>query len=203
MARKKSEPTESEPKETAAPAKVGRPTLLTPELADEICDRVASGETLPNICVDERIPHERTIRRWAREDGPFREAYARAREEQMHSWADEIVTISDDGSRDYVVTEENGRKVTKVDHDHIQRSKLRVDTRKFLMAKIAPKTFGEKVNVDVRTGPIDEMNDEQLDQHIARIAADLGVSLARPSDGAGGEEAQAESQPAGRLRPVH
>lgn len=160
----------------------GRPTLLTPELAELICDEIANGKTLPQICQAEAMPGERTIRRWARDDEAFRQAYAHAREEQMHTWADEIITISDDSTRD---VSEDGR----VNHDHISRSKLRIDTRKFLMAKIAPKTFGDKLDVDVRTGPLDGMTDDQLADHIARLAVAAGVSFATTGDGDGGEEA--------------
>lgn len=195
--RRKPSPETGTPQRITEARPTGRPSLFTPEIAEEICDRIACGETLPNICRDEHMPAEKTIRKWARHDAHgFREAYARAREEQMHAWSDEIITISDDGSRDVIVTEENGRKVEKVNHDHIQRSKLRVDTRKFLMAKIAPKTFGEKVDIDLRTGPLDEMNDEQLAEHILRLASGLGVSIAGFGEGDGGEAPAPEPKPA-------
>lgn len=173
-----------------APAKANpphRPSSFTPEIGEMICDLIADGKTLPQICASPTMPHESTIRRWARADETFRASYARAREEQMHTWADEIVTIADDSTRDMI--EADGAK--RVDHDHINRSKLRIDTRKFLMAKIAPKTFGEKLDVDVRTGPLDGMTDEQLADHINRLAVSAGVSLAQSRDGDGGAEAPA------------
>lgn len=188
---KKPKPHTATPVRETQAKPIGRPTDLTQQLAEEICDRIACGETLPQICRDEHMPAEATIRRWARAEGPFREAYARAREEQMHAWSDEIVTISDDGSRDYVL--EDGTK--RVDHDHIQRAKLRVDTRKFLMAKIAPKAFGEKVDIDLRTGRLDEMTDEQLANHIASLAAGLGVEIAGLGASLGGEEAPQGKKP--------
>jgi hypothetical protein len=103
------------------------------------------GETLTDICKEDHMPERRTVIRWKNAREAFGLAYARAREDQAHAWADEIVSIADDGRRDYVKTED-GREI--VDHDHIQRSKLRVDTRKFLMAKIAPRLYGDKVALE-------------------------------------------------------
>lgn len=67
--------------------------------------------------------------------------YARARMLLTESLVDEIIEISDDKSRDFVQTDDG----LKVDHDHINRSKLRVDSRKWLASKIAPKLYGDRV----------------------------------------------------------
>lgn len=66
----------------------------------------------------------------------------------MEVWADEIVEIADDSTLDVVTKEgRNGATYQAVDQENIQRARLRVDTRKFLMAKIAPSSFGDKVEV--------------------------------------------------------
>jgi len=123
--------------------RTGRPSDYTPELANQICDRLAAGQSLREICRDDDMPHESTVRKWAVEDREgFYTQYARAREAQTEYWADEIVAIADDSARDSW-TDENG--VERVDHDHISRSRLRVDTRKWLMSKLAPKKYGDRV----------------------------------------------------------
>jgi hypothetical protein len=71
---------------------------------------------------------------WQNADPSRRERYARAREAQIRVWAGEIVEIADDNVRDVYETEE-GRTI--VDHDHIQRAKLRVDSRRWLLSKLA------------------------------------------------------------------
>lgn len=82
---------------------------------------------------------------WARDDHAFGEMYARAKEVQADRFAEELIEIADDGSNDWMEREiAAGVVVTVPDHEHINRSKLRVDTRKFLMAKMAPRKYGEQ-----------------------------------------------------------
>jgi hypothetical protein len=72
--------------------------------------------------------------------------YARAREVGYYKMADETIEIADDSSRDWKKTvDKNGNEITVVDHDHIARSRLRVDTRKWLLAKVLPKIYGDRV----------------------------------------------------------
>lgn len=70
--------------------------------------------------------------------------YARAREARADKLAEDILTISDDGANDTMV-DEHGKKV--VNQDVIQRSRLRVDSRKWLASKMLPKKYGEKLDV--------------------------------------------------------
>lgn len=92
------------------------------------------------------MPDRVTVWRWQRANEDFRNLYAQSRMEQAHYWSDEIVDISDDGSRDY---KESGDRGPVVDMDHIARSRLRVDTRKFLMAKIVPKIYGDRIAQEI------------------------------------------------------
>ncbi len=125
---------------------MARPSKFTQSLADKICERIAGGESLRLICADAKMPGKTTVMRWLADNGlpEFRDQYAHAREAQADHFADEILAIADDGSNDTYTTED-GREV--VNHDYIQRSRLRVDTRKWLMSKVAPKKYGDKMNV--------------------------------------------------------
>ena len=76
----------------------------------------------------------------AREDVSL--AIARAREDGLDVIAADCLSIADDGTRDYAPSDD-GREI--VDHDHIQRSKLRIDTRLKLLAKWDPKRYGDKL----------------------------------------------------------
>lgn len=126
-------------------AKRGRPSKFTKELASRICERLAAGESLRAVCRDEGMPAAQTVLRWAAKE-PFSEQYARAREIGYAHMAEELLEIADDGTNDYVERErENGTKHVVFDAEHVQRSKLRVDTRKWLLSKCLPKVYGDKI----------------------------------------------------------
>src|SRR5216683_5843477 len=73
----------------------------------------------------------------------------RAREEQADKLFREIIEIADDASGDYVTTSE-GKRI--VDHENIQRSRLRVDARKWAAARLAPRKYGDHISHEVK-GP--------------------------------------------------
>jgi len=136
----------------AVPKKRGRPSKYTPEIAAEICERLANGELLNAICAEESTPSLTAVMEWVRDDREgFAQMYARAREVQIERMSHEIITISDDGSGDYVTrTREDGSEYEAVDQEHIQRSKLRVDARKWLLSKLKPEKYGDRVSQDVQ-----------------------------------------------------
>lgn len=142
----------------AAKKATGRPSKFSQAVADEICGRLATGESLRGICRDnDGLPEAATIFRWlASADlafAGFREQYARAREIQADALVDEILEIADDGTNDYTTRKgSDDDDVQVVNHDHIQRSRLRVDTRKWFASKVLPKKYGERVQTEV-TGP--------------------------------------------------
>lgn len=105
-----------------------------------ICNRIADGESLRSICRDEGMPSKALVLRWVGELPSFRDQYVRAREAQADGYFEEIVDIADDGQRDYTVGED-GQEF--VNHDHIQRARLRVDARKWVAARMAPKKYGD------------------------------------------------------------
>jgi hypothetical protein len=128
---------------------IGRPTLYNEALALEICTRLADGESLRKICNDEHMPHRHTVLNWAMDTKhPFFDQYARARDIQADTYADEIVDIADDGTLDWV--EMHTRQGAKIvgDHEHIQRSRLRVDSRKWIASKLKPKRYGDKITTE-------------------------------------------------------
>lgn len=121
----------------------GRPTKYTKALGDTICQRLADGESLRSICRDEGMPDERTVRSWTLEENhPISPQYAKARESQYLKWAEELLDIADDGTNDYVKRPEGGMALNA---EHINRSRLRVDTRKWLLSKMLPKVYGDKL----------------------------------------------------------
>ena len=131
--------------------KKGRPSLYTDKLASKICRRLAEGESLRAICADKAMPAISTVMGWLFDGNhdEFLEQYARAREAQAEVRADEIVDIADDDTNDFTA-DKDGKLVA--DHEHIQRSRLRVDARKWIAAKLLPKRYGDKLDLGGTVG---------------------------------------------------
>lgn len=147
------------------PKKNGRPTLYSEEMALEICRRIASGETLIEICRDEHMAHETTVRGWVLEDemglaekkgSPwfgFAALYARARLMQIEHEVEEIKLITDNPvageitSIKYISDKEgNPIEVREVRReDMLGHRRLQVDTRKWRAGKIAAHRYGERL----------------------------------------------------------
>jgi hypothetical protein len=132
---------------------MGRQSLYTAEIAKAICERLASGETLNSICEDEGMPASSTVRLWVHED---REGFAalsvRAYEMGCHAIADDCIQIADDARNDWM--ERRGQEDAGwiANGEHIQRSRLRIETRMRLLGKWAPKVYGDKVETTLQ-GP--------------------------------------------------
>lgn len=136
--------------------KLGRRSDYTPEIAELICQRLADGQTLIEVCRDEAMPAESTVRRWALEDREgFAAKYAQAREIGYLKLADELMEISDDGTNDWVERQnKDGSTYTALDAEHVQRSRLRVETRKWLLSKALPKIYGDRLDLNHGGGPL-------------------------------------------------
>ena len=106
----------------------GRPTLYTPELADDICAHLSRGISLNRICQLHEMPGHTAVWQWLERYPEFAAKYARAREVQAEYYADEMVDISD-----------------TADKENAQAIRVRVDTRKWIAAKLRPKKYGELV----------------------------------------------------------
>jgi hypothetical protein len=121
---------------------MGRPSTFADEIFGQICDRLADGQTLSQICRDPEMPDRETVKRWTRNDDGRRRQYDMARQDGMDALADTIVDISWDTSNDTTTTE---RGTAVANHEWIARSRLKVDTIKFLMSKINPARYGDKL----------------------------------------------------------
>lgn len=128
---------------------MGRPSDFSQEKADAICERLIEGESLRSICLVDDMPHASTVCRWLAKDADFREQYAHAREAQADTLTDEMLDIADDGTNDWMERKNDEGDVVRVEYngDAVQRSKLRIDTRKWYASKLAPKKYGDKVQL--------------------------------------------------------
>lgn len=112
------------------------------ELFNEICERMANGETLMKICRDDHMPNRATVQRWIMNDDGKRRQYEAARRACVEFWSDQIIDIATDGSKD-TITDRKGR--ARCDWEWLGRSKLRVETMFKLMRVIDPARYGDKL----------------------------------------------------------
>lgn len=131
------------PKKT--PKKNGRPSKYTDKLADKICQMIAQGQSVRSICAKKDTISMQTFFRWLRENDKFREQYARACEERSYMHAEDIIEIADDATNDYMEKLEGDGYI--FNSENVQRSRLRIDTRKWLMSKLNPKVYGDKLDM--------------------------------------------------------
>lgn len=138
--------------------KRGRPSIYSQELADRICAELADGKSLREVCSQDDMPDERTVRTWAINDQKpedatpetvgFSPQYAKAREAGYALMADELLEIADDGSNDWIFRNKPDNPGYEANGEHIQRSRLRVDTRKWFLSKVLPKVYGDKQTLE-------------------------------------------------------
>lgn len=113
--------------------KTGRPSKYSDELAEKICEKIANGRSLRSICAEDGMPTTSTVCKWLIENKEFSEQYARAREKQADYFAEEIIEIADS---------------VPADSAEVAKAKLQIDARKWKAAKLAPKKYGEKLELD-------------------------------------------------------
>jgi hypothetical protein len=119
------------------------------ELFELICERISiSSDGLHKICDEVKI-HPSNFYRWISEDEKLRDRYAHARELQAELLADEIISIADDSSRDTKTIQSKGGEQIEIENtEWTNRSRLRVEARKWIAAKLKPKKYGDKVEVE-------------------------------------------------------
>ena len=136
------------------PVKAGRPSSYTLELAESFCAELACGRPMKEICADPGMPDARTIFRWLNQHEEFQRLYVIARAAACDAMAAEILEIADDTSSDWIeepAKSGNGR-VRRADNAVVQRARLRIESRKWLLSKLKPEKYGDVQQTQL-TGP--------------------------------------------------
>lgn len=124
--------------------KRGRPTVRTPEIVDAILTQIAEGRSLVSILKSRAdFPVYSSFMEWVSQDKVLAERYAKAKEDQADYLAEELLDIADDGSNDWMETNDPENPGWKLNGEHYQRSRLRVDTRKWIASKLKAKKYGD------------------------------------------------------------
>ncbi|WFL66384.1 ubiquitin carboxyl-hydrolase [Pantoea sp. X85] len=118
----------------ATKAKTGRPSDYLPEVAADICSLLANGESLRKVCERPGMPSKTSVFRWLAEHSEFRDQYAKATETRADAIFEEMFDIADN------VAEEAAA---------VGKARLRIDTRKWALARMNPKKYGDKVSQEI------------------------------------------------------
>jgi hypothetical protein len=111
-------------------SKAGRPEKYgVEEWSGKICERIAEGESLVNICRDPKFPSYSTVLVMLEKHSDFSGRYARARGDQADRFAMEIVDIADSC-------------------DDPAKARLQIDARKWVASKMLPKKYGDKIDLE-------------------------------------------------------
>jgi CRISPR/Cas system-associated endonuclease Cas3-HD len=128
---------------------MARPTNYTEEQADLICEKIATSNfSMKSICEQLDIPVG-TVLAWLHREPTFQEKYARAKEMQADLLAEEILDIADDGSNDFMTIVKGDQEYEVENKEFVNRSRLRVDSRKWIASKLKPKKYGDRITQEI------------------------------------------------------
>ena len=123
----------------------GRPIDYTPGLADRICELLADGQSMRKVCENEWAPAKSVVFRWLRTIPEFADQYAKAKEEAADSMVDDMQDIADDARNDWMTNNDPDNPGFRFMGENVNRSRLRVDTRKWIAARLKAKKYGDKI----------------------------------------------------------
>lgn len=143
--------------------------MFTQEVADKVLAGLAEGKSLRAVCREPGMPAASTVLSWTEDNKEFGEQYARVRARAYQLLADEIIDISDDSNGDVICGEDG---VERTDAERVARSKLRIDSRKWMLSKMLPKVYGDKLDLN-HSGRI-ALPREMSEEDLVRIASGSG-----------------------------
>jgi hypothetical protein len=157
----------------------GRPSIpFNQEIADRLCEALSTSNKststiLKDLGKDGDTVGLTTIFKWLNDNEEFAKQYARGKEEQADFLAEEMIDIADDSSLDVAFNDEGKPFIY---HEHINRSKLRVDTRKWIASKLKPKKYGDRITQDVNINEdLNSLTEAQLLSKIDLFQKKLGI----------------------------
>lgn len=115
-------------------------------IVQEVCDKIAEGRSLLSVLKDKKIyPARSTFMLWLKQSDNYAHAYTQACDQRADLIFEELIQIADNTSEDVIVLPD-GTEVTN--HEKIQRDRLRVDTRKWMLARMNPRKYSDRINVN-------------------------------------------------------
>lgn len=115
---------------------------------ENVLKHIREGMSVTDACKLPDTVSNTTFYEYVANDSTKADKYARASEIRANLMFDEIITIADESVNDIIIGEDG---VEKVNHENIQRSRLRVDARKWALSKMNPKKYSDNSKLDVTT----------------------------------------------------
>ena len=109
----------------------------------EICSYISEGKSVSNACIKAKLTKS-TYLRWISENDQYEIHHSTAMQDRADSMFEDILKICD-STEDDIIINEDGNPI--INHNVIQRDRLRIDARKWILAKMVPKKYGDKVDV--------------------------------------------------------
>lgn len=145
---------------------MGRHSTYTPEIDEEIINRISNGEPLRVICRDEHMPAWRTVYDWLDSDQEFSARFARARDLGFDAIAQQALEIADTPMLGFRTEIGDDGKTKTVEEDMLGHRKLQIETRLKLLAKWSPKRYGDKIDLNhggvLSIRDVSELSDAEL-----------------------------------------
>lgn len=140
-------------------------------LAQEICERIAVGELLINICADsEHLPTMRRCNQWLRENLEFNQLYQSAISDRLGVFEEEVIKIADDMRRDFKTVIKNGQEKHVPDPEMVARARLRIEVRFKHLKALRPQRWGETSTLITKSGDGFDASNLSADELEAQIA---------------------------------
>ena len=116
---------------------------------NEICEYIEQGKSLRSILKAFDMPSSRTFYSWLDESEDKVKQYARATEIRAENIFEDMLEIADDGTNDYMTITKGYIEYNVEDREVTNRSKLRLDARKWMLSKMQPKKYGDKIQQEI------------------------------------------------------
>lgn len=120
---------------------MGRPTTYTIELANNICEQIGLGNSMRKVLGNESMPAMSTVFLWLREHKDFSEQYERAREERTEAQQEDLLELGDEAVSLAQAVD------SKASNAVVSAVKLKADNMKWVMSKMKPKKYGDKIDM--------------------------------------------------------
>lgn len=127
----------------------GRPSTFSDDIAESICERLAGGESLLSICASDPMPPQSVVFQWLSKQPQFAENYARARQFWADAEFERIMSIADTPQVGIKTETDAKGGVKTIEGDMIEHRRLQVDTRKWALARMSPRKYGDRIQAEL------------------------------------------------------
>ena len=152
-------------------AKVRDAFTYSDEFAKEICERLASGELLTVICLDEHMPSVRRCNQWLHENSDFKILFDQSLQDRLNIFEEQLIEFPDSAALAYIEVKKGNTVQRMQDTGKVQAAKLQVEVRRLHLKAGRPAKWGDSATIITKDASdnFDAMTPEELERQIAEI----------------------------------